>query len=337
MRITACLRYDAGLYMGGGELQALDTMHAIGQLGHETSYYQLLDREVGDLVHFFGSMPYYQDLAKILKEREVPYVVSSIYVSRRSGSYLRFKRRLSQIQGSYPKNLQRFLRGSLRIFTLSSLEERNLRDVFGDGLPPFCRVPIGIDARFFNADPGIFRSTFGDSPFVFHSGGYSERKGQLRLLRAAKGLGVRIVCAGPVHEPHYFAQCQLAASKDDVLLTDLKKSDPILASAYAAAEAFCLPSEAEILCASALEAGVAGCRLALSDTWGADEYFAGDAEYHDPKSDASIRSSLERALSKPHDRDRQAAAYHERFQWAAVARTIVAEYEAVLGGARPKV
>lgn len=330
MRVTACLRYDAGLFMGGGELQALDTMRAVAGRGWATQIYEPISRDLGDIVHFFGSMPYYYDLGQLLARDQIPYVVSTIWVSRRSGLHLKTKRLLSQAQGTFPKHIQRLYRGAGRLLTLSALEEDNLRAVFGEDLPPFRRIPIGVDGSFFGADPTLFRNSFGDAPFIFHCGSYSARKGQLKLIEACRGLGLRLVFAGQIHEEDYFDRCKTEATDDTVFLTNLEKKDPLLASAYAAAEVFCLPSESEILSASALEAGVSGCRLVLSNTWGADEYFGKHASYCDPRSSATIRAALETALSKQHDREAESTSFYDRFGWDSVAKSILAEYSAVI-------
>jgi len=330
MKVTACLRYEAGSMMGGGELQALDTMGALAELGVETEFYNVLNRQFGDVVHFYGSMPYYHDLGQFLKQSKVPYVVSSIFVSRRSGLRLRVKRTLSKLQGAYPKHIRRLLMGAERIFTLSALEERNLVDVFGSDLPRRIRAPIGIDERFHRPDPTLFRDRFGEGTFILHTGSYSERKGQMALIRAARGMDVRLVFAGRVHERPYYEQCVAASSQGTVFLTDLAKEDPLLPAAYAAAEAFVLPSEAEILSASALEAAVAGCRLVLSDSWGAEEFFGTDAEYVNASSPAAVRAGLQRALARTHMRQAQGDAFFERFQWRKVAKAILAQYEEIV-------
>lgn len=333
MRVTACLRYEAGLFRGGGELQALDTVRELEALGCQANFYNVLDREIGDIAHFFGSMPYYNDLAQLLNRDHVPYVVSTIYVTRRTGLRLKTKSVLSRAQGAFPKHIARLYRGAKRLFTLSAFEEANIRTVFGDDLPPVRRIPIGVDSMFRNADPGAFTSVYGVAPFIFHCGSYSARKGQLNLIKASKGLGLRLVFVGQVHEQDYLERCRAEAPADTVFLTNLTKSDPMLSATYAAAELFCLPSEAEILSASALEAGVSGCRLVLSNTWGAEEYFKGDAAYVDPRSVASIRKGLELALRKEHLRSDQADRFYTEFKWDTVTRKILAEYEAVLSEA----
>jgi glycosyltransferase involved in cell wall biosynthesis len=71
----------------------------------------------------------------------------------------------------------------------------------------------------------------------------------------------------------------------------------MLASAYAASSLFVLPSLFETPGIAALEAGLAGSRIAITKYGGTDEYFGQHAEYIEPTRITSIRNAIERALN----------------------------------------
>jgi hypothetical protein len=55
---------------------------------------------------------------------------------------------------------------------------------------------------------------------------------------------------------------------------------------------------------SAIEAGLAGCRLLLSDSEWSREHFGEAAVYADPTSDESISQAIDEVITTPHDVDK---------------------------------
>ncbi|MCS7258697.1 MAG: glycosyltransferase, partial [candidate division WOR-3 bacterium] len=83
-----------------------------------------------------------------------------------------------------------------------------------------------------------------------------------------------------------------------IVISDLDYANPILASAYAACDTFILPSYYETPGLSALEAGLAGAKVVITQFGGTKEYFKEYAHYINPYSVSSIRKTLEEALNK---------------------------------------
>lgn len=327
MRVTHVVRIDAGLYRGGGEIQAERTREALAALGVDVHVFHPLDREVGDLVHFFGPFDYYADVAEHLK---VPYVASPIFVTPRTTARLRWRRfRQRFLDFQYPKKQLRFLRGAKELYPLTELEEANLCAYFGD-LPPMHRIPNGVEARFAHGDAEAFRREFGIAePFILHTGTIDPSKNQLNLIRAA-GTDLRVVILGRESDPDYAAKCRATAGANVTFLAPLPNDSPLFAGAYAAAHVFCLPSYREIFSLSALEATVAGAQLVLSNRWGGPAIWGDDAAYVDPDDVAGIRGALEGALSKPRADAARSERYLTKYSWEAVAKQLIVRYEAVL-------
>lgn len=332
MRVKLAVRYDAGLYRGGGEIQAERTLDALRGIGVEASYFQPHDLDAGDLVHFFGPFPYYWDAAAILLERGVPYVVAPIFMSPASNLAIRAR---SFRRGLFDRKRQSALANLLshakELFVLSADEERRLSAAFGR-LAPTTVVPNGVDARFAQGDPEEFCRHWGRrEPFVLHCGRFESRKNQLGLIAALRDLGRPIVFVGEATEPEYFETCRRAGG-DCTFLGAIDYAGPLLPAVYAAAKVFALPSRQEILSLAALEAGVAGTPLVLSSTWGAAEHFGQHARYVRPDRPDDIRRGVLAAWDDQGDRGARRDYFGRRFTWEAVARQLADRYARALEG-----
>jgi len=109
----------------------------------------------------------------------------------------------------------------------------------------------------------------------------------------------------------------------------LKNDDELLASAYAAADVFVLPSLFETPGIAALEAGLAGAKIVITPYGGTKEYFGTMAEYVEPRSVASIRNGILRALAKKNDSRLQEHIRRE-FLWQRIAAKTAAVYQDIL-------
>jgi glycosyltransferase involved in cell wall biosynthesis len=104
----------------------------------------------------------------------------------------------------------------------------------------------------------------------------------------------------------------------------------MLASAYAACDVFALPSLFETPGIAALEAGLAGAKIAITPFGGTKDYFGPLADYTDPYSVDSIRRGIRNALNRKKD---SALREHikKEFLWSRVAEKTKAVYQSVLG------
>lgn len=331
MRVTFVARLDAGLFYGGGELQLLRTRQALEALGVEVNVHAPFDREMGEVVHFFGPFAYFWEIAEVCLERKIPYVWSPIYLAGRRGIQLSahaLRRRLTDRREL--RSLRRLARGSAATLLLSSEEDRRLTTFLGE--PPLCphRVPNGIEPRFFEATPELFRERTGiEGPFVLHTGRFEPRKNQLRLIHALRDSSLSLVLIGLKGSADYEAACRREAGPNVHFLDPIPHDDPLLPSAYAAARVFCLPSGDEILSLSGLEAGAAGCAIVLGRGWGAEEHFGPWARLVEVESVASIRQAVLEAWDTPREVARQQEYFRSGYSWQAVAAQIDEIYQKV--------
>jgi glycosyltransferase involved in cell wall biosynthesis len=177
-------------------------------------------------------------------------------------------------------------------FPQSHEQSRQLQLAFGV-LPERCRVVRhGVDERFASADPTQFIERYRTTDFVLCVGRFEPRKNQLALIRALKGTGLKIVFIGNPHsaaEDWYFQQCRKEGDGVAEFIMDVGHDSPLLESAYAAARVLVMPGLLEFPGLAALEAGLAGCNVAVTREGVAHEYLGAHARYLNPRSTQSIR------------------------------------------------
>lgn len=326
MRVTHVVRIDAGLYYGGGEIQAERTREALLLRGADVRSFQPFDKDLGDLVHFFGNFDYFNEVAEHANRLGVPYVVSPIFVSPRTVARLRWRSSRQKVLGQFPKGSAELLRGAKALFTLTDHEERSIHAYFGQDVPRFVRIPNGVEARFAQGSADAFRARFGiEGPFAIHVGTIDKSKNQLGSI-AACGTDVQLAIMGRESDSEYVRACRAAAGPNVRILGSFPHTDSALADGLAAASVFILPSYRELFPLSALEATAAGCNLLLSNRWGGEEIWGGDASFADPDDSAMMASELRRLMQAPRPGNELAQSYLQRYSWDAVAAQVESEY-----------
>ncbi len=331
-RVTFILSLHGGLVRGGLEVQAEATQDALRSRGWDVEVHHPMAGHLGEIVHFFGTFDGYWEVARQCQERGVPYVCSPVFLPPVHGPALRFRAHRKWLTDRTSFRGQRKLyRNAARLFTLTRAEVSNLHTYFGSGLAPCVPVPNGVADVFGAATPDAFRAAHPfDRPVVICTGRVTDRKNQLAVVRACRDLPVELVILGPADDGDYLERCHRESAGNVHFLGALPANDPLLASAYACAEVFCLPSRMEVLSLSALEAACAGAKLVLSDTWGADEFFGDDATYCSPDDVSGLRDAIQTQLSRVIDRRESRARYVQRYAWEHVAELIDAQYRQVL-------
>jgi len=333
MRVTHVLRYDAGLYRGGGEIKAQRTREALAGLGVDVRVFEPLKDDLGDVVHFFGSMGYYWTLAQHCQRLRVPYVCSPIFVTPRSPGRLRWRRfRLQLLQGK--SNLSRLFASAEELYFQTGREQANFEAFYG-GARTKVRVPNGVEPRFAQGDADAFRRRYGiGGPFVLQTGTLGPNKHQLDLIRAVRGLDVDLVLMGRVNDARYLEACRKEANARVHFLDPVPHDDLLLPGAYAAADVFCLPSSDDIFANAAMEAAAAGCRLVLGDGWGGQEIYGDWAAWVTPDRPDQIRQAIQSALHRPHESNSQSRHFLAAYSWGSVAALLKTRYEGVAASAK---
>jgi len=220
-------------------------------------------------------------------------------------------------------------------FPQSELQARQLGVAFG--VSPNRIVPVhhGVDARFSAADPTLFTDRYRLTDFVLCVARFEPTKNQLGLIRALKGTGIPLVFVGrPDSErfASYYAQCVAEAGDSALFLGELSHESPMLASGYAAARVLALPSFLEYPGVVVLEAGLAGCNVAVTREGTGREYLGPHARYLDPRSAESIRQTvLECYQHGPRPNTALQEHIRRHYLWETVIRGNIDGYHRILG------
>jgi glycosyltransferase involved in cell wall biosynthesis len=184
-----------------------------------------------------------------------------------------------------------------RILPNSQAEALQLQRLFSADPARIRVVSNGVDPRFLDADPDPFLARYSLDDFVLYTGRIEPRKNVLSLIQAVRKLGRPLVVIGdPVPgQGAYLRACEQAGQGLLTRIPRLSHEDPLLASAYAAARVFALPSWFETPGLSALEAALAGSAIVLTPYGCTREYFGNLVTYARPGRVGEIALAIDTA------------------------------------------
>jgi glycosyltransferase involved in cell wall biosynthesis len=126
----------------------------------------------------------------------------------------------------------------------------------------------------------------------------------------------------------YYEKCQAMGGSRVTWLAAWDHDHPLLASAYAAARVFALPSWFETPSLSALEAAIAGTSVVITPYGSAREYFGDRVEYARPNREIEIAAAVAKSWSQRSNPD-LAAFVASNYLWADVAKRTAEVYDQV--------
>lgn len=335
MKVTFVSPLHGGLYYGGAEVQAEMTGAMLQKLGVQVEYLCPQTRAIGDLVHAFGPYESFGPVQRYCRLHQVPFVLSTISYKHYQSPLGVLRDLIRTVRHRHPMRTRKHLFHSADLLLPNTEAERDYcMKVFGADPRKLLVIPNGVERRFQHGDPQLFRERFGiHEPFVLNVGRVENRKNQLRLIKALRGSGIRLVIIGkPVNES-YTRQCREAADGNVTFLPPLPHDEPLLQSAYAAARVFAMPSLLETPGIAALEAALAGARIVITPIGGPREYFGDAARYVDPHSVDDIRNAVVAAWEDQSYRaEKLQTRVREEYSWESVAAKTLSAYESVLRG-----
>ena len=296
---------------GGGENQLVQTGRALEALGVEIRLFSPWVDKLDDarLLHLFGMSVEGLELARVAKARSIPVVLSpiswheprSIFAladskARAAVDVLKWGAKVAF--PTAPSWKRALLTLADAVLPNSRAEADQLIRLFGVDGRRIAVVPNGVEPRFADATPQVFRESTGLSDdFILYVGRIEPRKNVLRLIEAAQLADLPLVVIGDPtpSAASYFQACLKARGANTHFLPAVAHDAPLLASAYAASRVFALPSWFETPGLAALEAGLSGSALVVSPYGCTREYFGTSALYPRPGRVREIAESLGRA------------------------------------------
>ena len=295
---------------GGGENQLIQTSRHLDLLGVPVRLFSSWSDRLAEarLLHLFGMSREGLELAKVARSLGVPVVLSPIcwfepgaLVALASGRVLAgvalAKWAARRVVPRLPGWRRELLGLADAVLPNSRAEAAQLTYLFGTESQTIHVVPNGVDPRFAEASPDLFRERFGLGEFVLYAGRIEPRKNVHALIKATKIAGLPLVAIGspvPGHKA-YFDACRREGESSATWLPRLDADNPRLASAMSAARVFALPSWFETPGLAALEAAAAGCAVVVTPNGCTREYFGDRAMYAKPNDPRAIARGLRRA------------------------------------------
>ncbi|CAH2790513.1 MAG: Glycosyl transferase WbpY [uncultured Paraburkholderia sp.] len=276
---------------GGGEIQLLAYRKHLPAHGVEVDLFDPWNSRFleHDVVHFFSCVGGSVHFCNFVKQLGLPLVVSSSLWVTEDTKHL------------YPiDEIRHQFSLADRVVANSDIECDTLAQVLELPREKFTTVYNGVEEMFYEpVSAELFREYFDiRGPFLLNIGNIEPRKNQLALVEAMKSMPeLPLVLIGHQRDPAYARACLEACGSQVKYLGPLPHESELLRSAYAACEAFCLPSILETPGLAALEAYAAGARIAATEVGSTREYFADQVAYLNPQDPASIAQSIREALT----------------------------------------
>jgi glycosyltransferase involved in cell wall biosynthesis len=328
---------------GGGENQLIQTGRHLEELGVSVRLFSAWTDRLEDarLLHLFGMSREGLELARVAKARAIPVVLSPIcWYEPRAMACLEpsLAAKFAGLAGwavrsiapATPSWRLKLLRLADLVLPNSPSEANQLARLFGLDSRRIRVVPNGVLRSFSSASPELFCRRFGEFPFVLSIGRIEPRKNTLELIKAGRRLELPLVIVGvaPPGFERYEALCRNAAAPETLWLGALDHHDPLLASAYAAARVFALPSWFETPGLAALEAALAGCAVVITPYGSTRDYFGEKVEYARPHRPGEIDRALAKAWEDGPDPE-LAGWVLTQYLWPHIARMIAGAYDSV--------
>lgn len=329
---------------GGGEIMLLKTKEALEKKGITVKLFNPWEDKIKDydILHIFGSVKDCLGLMQNAKSLKVKVVLSPIYWStlqRAMYEYGSTLKRTKMILRHMAKIVFPQISSERRIMMLLAdlvvpnaySEARQIMRHFGVSKDKIRIVPLGVDENFANATPDLFKAKYKVNEFILSVGRFEPRKNQLNLVKALKKSPKQLIFIGDpvIGYESYYNECRRQAKKDTIFISRLDHNDPLLASAYSACSVFVLQAWLETPGLAALEAGLAGARLAVTNGGSTYEYFKDYVEYFNPASIYGIRSAIEKALGREKTNSLKEH-IRQHFLWSKVAQENIKVYQELM-------
>ncbi|MEO7497832.1 MAG: glycosyltransferase family 4 protein [Massilia sp.] len=337
---------------GGLQVQVRETLLALNRLervpGIPLMQAELVDPcrtrlDDYDLIHVFAAINGNHRIVEAAREMGVPVVLSPLVPpgwNRFSGARARLaERALGRLTGWELHTSYAQIRSALQLanvlIALGEAEQQAICAAFRIEAGKVRRVANGISPHFFNASAALFRSrTSIEGPFALMVGRISPYKNQLGMARVLAEMALPFVVIGEAEASDGDYLRTLRAMPGVTWLGSLRHEDRMLASAFAAAAVYVLPSQGEVAPLTVLEALAAGTpALMTADSalsLPGSEFALAKVRWDDT---SAQKRALLALLDTPPDRARVRALVQGN-TWDSVARQIAQQYQEVLHGAR---
>jgi len=328
-------QHSSGIVSGGLATQAKKTFEACREFGLPVEIYNTWDTLNPQNVaafHLFSANYEMHYLSQTLCQKHIPQLVSPVFYTRQPAWKIAGIRAVT-------KFISRFDSGTKSVFDYScevmknaeyimpntSDESKQIRRLFKIPEKKITIVPNGVDKKFANANPELFKKEYGDGDIILSVTMLGkERKNGLNMIKALGKIDNPSYIIGSFHtENDYGKLCKAELEKYPHIryIGMFDHDSEMLASAYASAKVFVLPSWLETPGLASMEAALAGSQIVTTPFGGTKDYFKDFAVYVDPYSVDSIAAGIETALNRDKNEQKKMKEFiFNNFLWENAAR-----------------
>ena len=198
-----------------------------------------------------------------------------------------------------------------------------MRDAFDVPPKKLMLVPIGFEVEPQDMGEGGSRESF----CLHVSTLYQPRKNVLRLIGAAKKYGFRLVLAGAHGTQSDFEPIQKAIGDAPNIEIKGFLSEEELRNLYLRAKVFALPSIEEGVGIVALNAGVLGANIVITDRGGPKEYFGDKAQIVNPMDGDAIGHAVMKALDDNNTQPGLSRELLQKYSTTAISSMLLKSYQ----------
>lgn len=329
---------------GGGEILLEKTEEYLLKKGVHVKRFDMWNDRIEDfdILHVFGSVKDCLPLMEVAKARGVKVILESIFWSD-------FRRAFHE-QGSIASRTDKVLRHAVKlffpffpssrkkmfevadaIFPNSENEAKQISRLFAIPMEKMIVIPNGVDRKFSEANGRLFSEKYPFKDFVLSAGRIEPRKNTLNLIRGMRGISRDLVVVGEPVAVYgwYYEMCRSEAGENVHFIGKLGHGSDLLMSAYAACDVFVLPGWFETPGLAALEAGLAGAKIVVTEGGSTGEYFGEHALYLRPDDPKDIHDKIEKAIHAGKDARLKELILRE-YTWDKIAEKTIEAYERVI-------
>ncbi len=250
-----------------------------------------------DILHLFKMKDEQDELIDFAKGLGKKVVLSSV-IPITNGTVLdRYRKFINRLPvHTIMKRRFKMLQKMDKIVTESYQESQFISEHYGIDENILMVIPNGVTVRNY-AGRDVFDVIGEIDKYAIVIGRFDDNKNQLNVIRALKGTGIHVVFLGgpAVWCLDYFDKCVRYAGNDNHFhfLGWVEHDSDLFWSAISNADTMVFPSYNETFGLVALEAGIAGCKLAISETLPILDYDSfKDCMRFSPSSVESIRECV---------------------------------------------
>lgn len=335
---------------GGQEVQIAQTKKYLEELDVEVKYYNKFEDKIEnyDLYHLFGSNSVeHINLVMHIKDKGIPIVLSPVYWNSFEKDlndsktilnklFVLFKESQKYSEKIMGYNLSLinptnfYLNIADSILPNSKLEASHLTKNFQFDKNKLIVVHNGVEKFYLNGNKDIFINKYKLSDFILFVGRIEPKKNVLSLIKAVNETEYNLIIVGSGESNlSYYKLCKKYANNNIKFLGEIPHESEMLRSVYSAAKCFALPSWLETPSISALEAGLAGCNMVITDRGSTKEYFDEMVYYCNPKDIKTIRKGIDLAMNS---KKQNLLSKHilKKFSWESIAKNTLEEYKKII-------